>query len=289
MRPTSDRFADATLAKPVGSGPYVVEDATPGARLLLRRDPNYWGAEVPSQRGIYNFDEIDIQYFRDGNSLFEAFKAGLLDYREETSTTRWSSGYDFPAMRDGRVVREELKNENPKGLEGFVFNTRRSAFKDARLREAFGMMFDFEWINANLYSGLYTRTKSFFDESNLSSYGRPASEQERALLAPYPGAVRADILEGGSAPARQRRLGPRPRDGAARARTARLSRLSCSRAANSSRTAPPSHSKSWSRIATRSVWRSITPRHCRGSASTSPCASSTRFSISGAVRNSIST
>jgi peptide/nickel transport system substrate-binding protein len=191
-----ERFSDATLAKPIGSGPYVIADAQPGARLLLKRDPDYWAADASSQRGLYNFDEIDIEYFRDGNSLFEAFKAGLLDYREETSTTRWSMGYDFPAIRDGRVAREALKNENPRGLEGFVFNTRRGIFKDVRLREAFGMMFDFEWINANLYSGLYARTKSFFDESELSSSGRPASERERALLAPYPDAVRADILEG---------------------------------------------------------------------------------------------
>ncbi|WP_036288303.1 extracellular solute-binding protein [Methylocystis sp. ATCC 49242] len=191
-----ERFADATLAKPLGSGPYVIDDAKAGARLLLRRDQNYWGADIPSQRGFYNFDEIDIQYFRDGNSLFEAFKAGLLDYREETSTTRWSTGYDFPALREGRVVKEALKNDNPKGLEGFVFNTRKPVFRDIRLREALGMMFDFEWVNANLYSGLYTRTKSFFDESELSSSGRPASAKERALLAPFPDAVRPDILEG---------------------------------------------------------------------------------------------
>lgn len=191
-----ERFSDATLAKPLGSGPYIVADAQAGARLLLKRDPNYWGADVPSQRGFYNFDEIDIQYFRDGNALFEAFKAGLIDYREETSTTRWSTGYDFPALRDGRVATEALKNENPKGLEGFVFNTRQAVFKDIRLREALGMMFDFEWINANLYSNLYTRTKSFFDESELSASGRPANEKERALLAPYPDAVRADILDG---------------------------------------------------------------------------------------------
>jgi peptide/nickel transport system substrate-binding protein len=191
-----ERFSDATLAKPIGSGPYVIEDAKAGARMLLKRDPNYWGADLPSQRGFYNFDEIDIQYFRDGNSLFEAFKAGLLDYRDETSTTRWSTGYDFPALREGRVVKEALKNDNPKGMEGFVFNTRKPMFQDVRLREALGMMFDFEWVNANLFSGLYTRTKSFFDESELSSSGRPASEAERKLLAPFPNAVREDILEG---------------------------------------------------------------------------------------------
>jgi peptide/nickel transport system substrate-binding protein len=191
-----EHFADATLAIPVASGPYVVAEAKPGARLVLRKDPNYWAKDVPSQRGFNNFDEIDIDYFRDGNALFEAFKAGLLDYREETSTTRWATGYDFPALREGRVVKEALHNESPKGMEGFAFNLRRDMFRDIRLREALGMMFDFEWVNANLYSGLYTRTKSFFDDSELSSSGRPASAAERALLAPFPDAVREDIMEG---------------------------------------------------------------------------------------------
>jgi peptide/nickel transport system substrate-binding protein len=191
-----EHFTDATLKPPLGSGPYVVTEVEAGSRLVLKRDPNYWGKDLPIQRGMYNFDEIDIDYFRDGNSLFEAFKAGLLDYREETNTARWASGYDFPAARDGRVVVEALKSPGPKGLEGFVFNLRREPFRDIRLREALGFMLDFEWINANLYSGLYTRTKSFFDESELSSSGRPASEAERALLAPFPGAVREDILDG---------------------------------------------------------------------------------------------
>ena len=154
------------------------------------------GKDVPSQRGFYNFDEIDITYFRDANALFEAFKAGLIDYREESSSARWASGYNFPAAREGRIIKEELHNDSPKGMEGFAFNLRREPFKDVRLREALAMMFDFEWINANLYSGLYTRTKSFFDQSELASIGRPASEAERALLAPFPDAVREDILEG---------------------------------------------------------------------------------------------
>jgi len=190
------RFEEASLAIPIGSGPYVVEKVDPGARLLLRRDPKYWGRDLPTQRGLYNFDEIDIAYFRDANTLFEAFKSGLVDYREESSSTRWSAAYDFPAVRDGRIIREELNDDNPKGMQGFAFNLRRPLFKDARLREALGLMFDFEWINANLYAGLYTRTKSFFDASELASTGRPASAAERALLAPFPGAVREDVLEG---------------------------------------------------------------------------------------------
>ncbi|HXY59093.1 MAG TPA: extracellular solute-binding protein [Methylocystis sp.] len=192
----TERFQDASLALPVASGPYVVAEIDPGARVLLKRDPNYWGRDLPSQRGLFNFDEIDIEYFRDGNTLFEAFKSGLVDYREETSSTRWANGYDFPAVRDGRIVKEEIHNDSPKGMEGFAFNLRRKLFQDARLREALGMMFDFEWINANLYAGLYARTKSFFDASELASTGRPASKEERALLAPFPGAVREDVMEG---------------------------------------------------------------------------------------------
>jgi peptide/nickel transport system substrate-binding protein len=190
------KFDDASLDIPIGSGPYKIAGVKPGERLTLKRDPDYWGKDLPVRRGLYNFDEIDIEYFRDANSLFEAFAAGLLDFREETNPGRWIGAYDFPAMRDKRDVREALPIGGPKGMEGFVFNLRRPLFTDVRVREALGLMFDFEWINANLYGGLYRRTRSFFDESELASTGRPASAAERALLAPFPGAVRDDILEG---------------------------------------------------------------------------------------------
>ena len=195
------KFDDATLAIPTGSGPYTVADIKPGQRIILRRDENYWAKDLPVRRGLYNFDEIDIEYFRDANSLFEAFAAGLLDYREETNPARWAHSYDFPAIRDHRIIREALPAGGPKGLEGFVFNLRRPLFADVRVREALGLLFDFEWINANLYDGLYKRTKSFFDDSELASTGRPASAAELALLAPYPGAVREDILDGSWRPA----------------------------------------------------------------------------------------
>ncbi len=190
------KFDDASLDIPIGSGPYKIAEVKPGERLILKRDPNYWGKDLPVRRGLFNFDEIDIEYFRDANSLFEAFAAGLLDFREETNPIRWLTAYDFPAMRDHRDTREALPIGGPKGMEGFVFNLRRPLFDDVRVREALSLMFDFEWINANLYGGLYRRTKSFFDESELASTGRPASAAERALLAPFPGAVREDILEG---------------------------------------------------------------------------------------------
>ena len=197
---TEKRFAEEGLAPPLGSGPYVVAEVKPGERLVLRRDPAYWAANKPVVRGLYNFDEVIVDYGRDDNGLFEAFKAGLIDFRHETDPGRWRGAYDFPARRDSRVAVESLPLGGPKGMRGLAFNTRREKFADPRLREALAMTFDFEWINANLYGGLYTRTKSYFDESELSGAGRPASAGERALLAPYPGAVRADILEGLWAP-----------------------------------------------------------------------------------------
>ncbi len=168
----------------------------PGEKLVLRRNADYWAKDLPSQRGMFNFDEIEIDYYRDANSLFEAFQAGLVDFRIETSPLRWTTSYDFPAVKDHRVVCESLPVGGPQGMDGFVFNLRRNLFDDIRVREALGMMFDFEWINANLFASLYTRTKSFFDNSEFASTGRPASAAERSLLAPFPGAAREDILEG---------------------------------------------------------------------------------------------
>lgn len=189
-------FDNASLAIPIGSGPYRVAAVDPGQKLILRRNKNYWAKDLPVNRGRFNFDEIEIDYYRDGNALFEAFRAGLLDFRTETSPMLWTTAYDFPSLKDHRVWRASLPIGGPKGMEGFVFNLRRSLFEDIRVREALGMMFDFEWINTNLFSGLYRRTKSFFDDSDLASTGRPASAAERVLLAPFPGAVRADILAG---------------------------------------------------------------------------------------------
>jgi peptide/nickel transport system substrate-binding protein len=189
-------FDQSSLAIPLGSGPYRIAAVDPGQRILLRRNKDYWGKDLPVDRGRFNFDEIEIDYFRDANALFEAFRAGLLDFRVETSPVLWTTAYNFPRLTDHRAFRASLPIGGPKGMEGFVFNLRRPMFDDVRVREALGMMFDFEWINANLYSGLYTRTKSFFDDSELASTGRPASAAERTLLAPFPGVVRPDILEG---------------------------------------------------------------------------------------------
>ncbi len=191
-----DTFDNTSLAAPIGSGPYRITDVKPGEQFLLRRNPDYWAKDLPIRRGLFNFDEIEVNYYRDANSQFEAFRAGLIDFRYETNPARWTTGYDFPAMQDHRVFREALPVGGPKGIEGFVFNLRHKMFDDVRVREALGLVFDFEWVNANLYDGLYTRSDSFFAASDLASTGHPASEAEKALLAAFPGAVRDDILAG---------------------------------------------------------------------------------------------
>ncbi len=190
------RFDDTTLTPPVASGPYKIVAVDPGKRLVLERNKDYWGADVPSRRGMFNFARVNLDYYRDANSLFESFKAGLCDYRIETDPTRWLSSYDIAAVRDGRIVKENVPSRLPKGMEGFAFNTRRALFADIRVREALAGLFDFEWVNRNLYGGLYRRTPSFFAESTLASTGRPASDAESHILARYPGAVRDDVLSG---------------------------------------------------------------------------------------------
>ena len=191
------RFEATSFRPLLGSGPYTVAAVKPGESISYRHDPGYWGADLPANRGAFNFDEIRYDYYRDANSLFEAFKAGLYDYRVESDPTRWLNGYDIPAVRDGRIVREAVPSRLPKGMTGFVFNTRHAPFDDVRVREALGFLLDFEWVNKNLFGGVYRRTGRYFEGSpDLSARGRPADAQERALLAPFPDAVRDDIMEG---------------------------------------------------------------------------------------------
>ena len=172
----------------------------PGESVTFKRDPNYWGRDLPINRGLWNFDQIRFDYYRDGNTHFEAFKKGLYDVRAETDPGRWQTAYDFPALRDGRVVKEEFPYGLPKGMQGLVFNTRRPIFADVRVREAILQLFDFEWINHTYFFNLYKRTASYFDGCDLSAHGVPANARERELLAPFPGSVRADIMDGTWAP-----------------------------------------------------------------------------------------
>ena len=190
------KFEDTTLAKPIGSGPYTVAEIETGKSVTLKRDPNYWGRDLPINRGLWNFSEMRFDYYRDANTYFEGFKTGLYDVRAEQDPTRWSTGYDFPAVRDGRVVKEAFTNGLPKPASNFVFNTRRPIFADLRVRQALMLLFDAEWVNRNFFFDLYRRSASYFDNSELSAYHRPADQHERALLAKFPNAVRADVLDG---------------------------------------------------------------------------------------------
>ena len=175
----------------------------PGASVTFARNPSYWGAALPINRGFWNFDEIRFDYYRDANSYFEAFKKGLYDVRAEHDPSRWQTGYDSPALRSGKIVKEAFPTGMPKILSAFVFNTRRPIFADIRVREAIGLLFDADWANKNFFFGLYRRNAGYFDDSELSAVGRPADATERKLLSAFPGAVRDDVLEGKWAAARR--------------------------------------------------------------------------------------
>jgi peptide/nickel transport system substrate-binding protein len=190
------RFEETSMTAPVGSGPYRVGAVKPGASVTLTRDPDYWGRDLPVNRGLWNFDEIRIDFYRETNGQFEAFKRGLYDFRVETEPLRWHDGYDFPAARSGEVIRDTIKTGLPQPSEFLVFNTRRPMFSDIRVRQALTLLFDFEWINRNYFFGLYGRSASFFAGSELSAYGRAADERERELLKPFASQIPADILDG---------------------------------------------------------------------------------------------
>jgi len=191
-----DTFEETSMTPLLGSGPYRVGQVDPGKSIMLARNPDYWGRDLSVNRGFWNFDEVRFDYYRDANSYHEAFKKGLFDVRKEDDPGRWTSAYDFPASRDGRVVRETFTSGLPKPSLNFVFNTRRPVFADIRVREALALLFDFEWVNRSIFFGLYRRSASFFEGSELSARGRAADERERALLAPFPGAVRPNVLDG---------------------------------------------------------------------------------------------
>ncbi len=186
-------FGATTLTPLMGSGPYRVASVDAGRSIVYERDANYWGRDLAVNRGQNNFDVVRYEYFRDANVLMEAFKAGEYDLRVEPSAQRWATGYDFPAVRDGNVALETLPNQRPSGMRGFVFNTRRDIFKDVAVREALGYAFDFEWTNENLLQGAYTRTVSYFDNSELASKGVPEGA-ELALLEAFRGQIAGAIF-----------------------------------------------------------------------------------------------
>ena len=193
---TPENFSKSSLDIPVGSGPYKVKKIDPGKSIVFKKDPNYWGRNIPSNRGHYNFDEIHFNYYRDHNSLFEAFKRGLYHVRIENDPSRWASAYNFSSIKKQDVAKKQIPLAVPSGMDALVFNTRREMFADKRVRQALTYMFDFEWINKTLFHGLYSRTQSFFDRSELSSSGVPADDHERKLLSSFLKEVDPEVLAG---------------------------------------------------------------------------------------------
>ncbi|MFN4141968.1 extracellular solute-binding protein [Aestuariivirga sp.] len=189
-------FAQTTLDPIIGSGPYVMKAVKAGESIVYAKDPDYWGKDLPLQKGMWNFDEVRFDYYRDANAAFEAFKSGLADIRIEADPVRWNTGYDFPAVKEGRVMLEKIQQKTPAPASGLVFNTRRKVFEDPRVREALTMAFDFEWANANLFANAYRRTYGFYAGSELSSEGRPVDAREKQVLGDAFGRLRPDFVDG---------------------------------------------------------------------------------------------
>ncbi len=175
-----------------GSGPYVISEVVPNRRVVYERNPDYWGADLPISKGRYNFDRVRLEYFTDSTAAFEAFKAGDVTFRTESEPKQWATGYDFPALTRGDVVREELRNGNPPSMTGIIFNLGSEVFKDVRVREAVALAFNFEWTNESLYNGLYAQQNSFADGTPYEAKGLP-DEGELAYLDSLGDAVPPDF------------------------------------------------------------------------------------------------
>lgn len=190
------KFDQTTMTPMVGSGPYTIAAVAPAERITYKRNPSYWGKDIPSKRGIDNYDTIVVDYFRNDAAQFEAFKKGLIDVFPESDPAKWEKKFDFPAIAEGRVKKEVFKAGTPASMFGFVFNTRHPVFESVKVRMALSMLYDFEWTNRNLFFDKYARTGSFWQNSELSALGKSASDAEKALLAPFPGKVATQVMDG---------------------------------------------------------------------------------------------
>jgi microcin C transport system substrate-binding protein len=186
-------FTKTTLEPPVGSGPYRMTNVDPGRSITYERIHDHWSESLAVMRGRYNYDRITYDYYRDNTVSLEAFKAGEYDFRSVGSSREWSTSYDHPAVDDGRLVKNAVPHEMIRGMGGFVFNTRKSKFADAKVRRALALAFDFEWTNSTLFYGAYVRTASYFANSELASRGQ-ANGRVREILEEYRGQVPEDVF-----------------------------------------------------------------------------------------------
>ena len=179
-------FKATTFTPPLGSGPYRITQVQPGRQLVFERVKDYWGKDLPVNRGFNNFDRVEVEFYRDSDVAFEAFKAGEFDIYIEHQAKNWANGYNFPAVNRGEVIKAQVAHQIPTQTQGLFMNTRRATFADVRVREALGMMFDFEWTNRTLFSGAYQRALSYYPNSEFSATGVPQGH-EWLLLSPYRG------------------------------------------------------------------------------------------------------
>jgi microcin C transport system substrate-binding protein len=186
-------IAASTLEIPLGSGPYKFGAVVAGSSITLQRVPDYWGKDLAVNIGTNNFDEISIIYFQNPTVAFEGFKGDQFDYYQESISKNWATGYDIPAVKSGRIIKEEIPLKKVNGMQAWVLNQRRDLFKDIRVRKAFNLAFDFEWSNTNLFYSQYTRARSFFNNSELEAKGLPSPE-ELVLLEPLRGKLPPELF-----------------------------------------------------------------------------------------------
>lgn len=186
-------FSKTSLEPPLGSGPYQIEKLTAGRSIIYTRVADWWAKDLAVSKGLYNFDRIQLDYYLDMSVALEAFKAGQFDFNLEYSAKDWATGYNSPALRKGDIIQEEIKNHNPVGMQAYTFNLRRPMFQDVRVRQAIGLLFDFEWTNRQIFHSAYQRTQSFFANSELAAQGLP-SEAELAILEPLRGQIPEQVF-----------------------------------------------------------------------------------------------
>nr|WP_328797952.1 extracellular solute-binding protein [Marinobacterium alkalitolerans] len=186
-------FSTPSLEVPVGSGPYTVERIDPGRTIVYQRRDDYWAQNLPVNRGRHNFDRRQIDYYRDSTVALEAFKAGEYDYRSEHSSKAWATGYTGTPFDDGRIITEEIEHQNPRGMQGFIMNTRKPLFASPKTRQALTYAFDFEWTNKNLFYNAYKRTHSYFSNSEMAADSLPTPE-ELEILEPVRGQVPPEVF-----------------------------------------------------------------------------------------------
>lgn len=186
-------FSQSSMVPPLGSGPYKVGAVAAGRSIEYLRVPDYWGKDLPINKGKFNFDRITYDYYRDGDVALEAFLAGEYDIREENTAKLWAESYNVPQVKDGRIIKQEIKHQRPAGMQGFIFNTRRPQFKDRAVREALTYAFDFEWSNKQFAFGAYKRSRSFFSNSELASSGTPKGK-ELEILEKYRGKIPDEVF-----------------------------------------------------------------------------------------------